>query len=215
MKKKWLILLVAVLLVAVAAFVVIKTTRNRVLAYEDAADTYADLQTALQGEVTATEKYVQFAAVAKAEGNTSIERLFLAAAAAERIHIDKEYRIANAMKACVQPAPNEFAIGASAENLQSCIEGELYESETMYPTFLETAQKNNYPLAEKTFRYARDAEASHAVLFADALSLLQESGSGQTDEVYYICPVCGKLEKGSASAFCPVCGTPGLMFEKF
>ena len=215
MKKKWLLILSALLLAAVAVFFIIRISNNRVLAYEEAAGTYEDLQTALQGEVTATEKYVQFAAVAQAEGNTDIQRLFLAAAAAERIHIAKEYEIANAMKACELPEPGEISLGTSAENLQSCVDGELYESQTMYPAFLETATGNGFRRAAKIFRYARDAEASHAVLFAEALALLQENGSAQGDEVYYICPVCGKLEKGSASAFCPVCGTPGFLFEKF
>ena len=202
-------------IVGIASYLVISGSNKRVLAYEQHIDIYENLLTALQGEVTATEKYVQFAAVAEREGNTAIQRLFLAAAAAEQIHIDKEYEIANAMKPCELPVPGEFALGSSQENLQSCVDGELYESQTMYPAFFETATQNNYPLAAKTFRYARDAEASHAVMFAEELELLKADGMSTGSDTYYICPVCGRLEKGSAGLVCQVCGTPGFLFETF
>lgn len=178
-------------------------------------DTYANLQTAVQGETTAAEKYIQFAKIAGEEGNTAIQKLFLATASAEQIHIKKEYELANATKAYEAPKPQEFKIGTSEENLQSCIEGELYESETMYPEFVATAEADGLTDAKTIFVYARDAEASHAVVFSDELKLLQENGTYAEEVTYYVCPICGKLEKGQAPGACSICGAAGSTWAAF
>lgn len=31
---------------------------------------------------------------------------------------------------------------------------------------------------------------------------------------YYVCPVCGYVEKRNAPERCPVCGAPGAKFER-
>lgn len=54
------------------------------------------------------------------------------------------------------------------------------------------------------FTFAMKAEEVHAKLFKEALENLD-----QTEEVYYyLCPVCGNIEK-SVPEKCSICGVPG------
>ncbi len=213
--KKRLYIICGVIIVLLIGYSGFKLWNNRIVGYDKAQKTYDNLNTALKGETTATQKYLQFAEVAKGEGYANVQKLFLVTSDAEQIHVKKEYDIANAMKAMDKLTANKVDVGTSVENLQSCIDGEIYESTVMYPEFVDTAATEKFSKAGTTFKFARDAESSHAVLFKQALEEIK-SDSIPTEEVYYfLCPVCGKVERSSSPLFCSVCGTPGMMFTKY
>ncbi len=159
--------------------------------------TIKNLMDAFAGESQANRKYTAYAKKAEAEGKTNAAKLFRAAADAETIHALRHFEVAG-------------KVGTTAENLQDGINGETYEFETMYPPFVEQAEAEGNKAAVQTFTYAMKAEKVHAKLYKEALENIDE-----TEEVtYYLCPVCGNIEKGIPDK-CSICGVPGSKFIKY
>lgn len=161
------------------------------------ATTEDNLKEAFAGESQANRKYLAFAKKAEQEGFTNVARLFRTAAEAETIHAHGHL---NAMG----------GIGTTAENLQAAIEGETYEYTTMYPPMLEQAKTDNHR-GKRMFGLARQAEEVHAGIYNRALEAIQQGGDLE-DSDFYLCPVCGHIEVGTAPEACPICHTPGTNF---
>jgi rubrerythrin len=157
-----------------------------------------DLQAAFAGESQANRKYLAFAEKADREGFPQAAKLFRAAAAAETIHAMSHLRTMG-------------GIQTTAENLAEAAAGEKYESTTMYPEFLKDAEAEGEKAARLSFDKAYKAEIVHEKLYLEMIADLQMGGSFD----YYLCPVCGYIEKGAAPDKCPLCGTPKDRFEKF
>lgn len=151
------------------------------------------------GESQANRKYTVFAAVAGEEGHKDIARLFLATAEAENIHATAELKLAG-------------KVGDTASNLKAAIEGETYEFSTMYPEFEAAASAEGNAPALRAFGYAKEAEKVHARLYQEALDNL---GGKETGVAYFLCPVCGFIEKGAAPDSCPICQAKGSVFKKY
>jgi rubrerythrin len=160
--------------------------------------TQDDLLAAFAGESQANRKYLAFAEVAEREGKKGIARLFRAAAEAETIHALAELKLAG-------------KVGDTKANLNAAIEGETYEYTTMYPDFQKDSKAEGDDKAYKAFEYAKESEKIHAKLYREALD---NFGKGE-DVEYYLCPVCGYIEKGKAPADCPICKAKGASFKKF
>jgi rubrerythrin len=141
---------------------------------------------------------VAFAAIAEKEGYKGAARLFKAAAEAEAIHALNELRLAG-------------KVGDTRANLRAAIEGETYEHTIMYPDFQKNAKTEGEDKAYKVFEIAKEAEIVHAKLYKDALDNLDKD----EDVEYYLCPVCGHVEKGKIPAECPICKAKGASFKKF
>ncbi len=161
------------------------------------ATTKDNLKEAFAGESQANRKYLAFAKKAEQEGFKNVSRLFRTAAEAETIHAHGHLR---AME----------GIGSTAENLQAAIDGETYEYTTMYPPMLETAEADNHR-AKRMFGFAMEAEKVHAGIYKRALAAL-EKGEDFEETDFYLCPVCGYIEIGSAPEACPICRTLGSKF---
>jgi len=161
-------------------------------------NTDKNLKEAFAGESQANRKYLAFAKKAEQEGYISAAKLFKAAAEAETIHAHNHLKALNAIK-------------STAENLKEGISGETYEFENMYPPMIEEAKKEGRNDAQRSFYFASEAEKVHARLYKDALENLDEK------EVvdYYLCPVCGYIEKGSTPEKCPICGAKGEIFARY
>jgi rubrerythrin len=160
--------------------------------------TQEDLLAAVAGESQANRKYAAFADVAEKEGHKRIARLFRAASEAESIHATAELKLAG-------------KIGDTKANLGGAIEGETYEFTTMYPDFQKDAKNEGQDAAFLVFERAKEAEKVHAALYKDALDNIN---SGE-DAEYYLCPVCGYIEKGRAPDSCPICKSKGSSFKKY
>jgi rubrerythrin len=157
-----------------------------------------DLKAAFAGESKANRKYLAYADKAEKEGFPQAARLFRAAAAAETIHAMSHFRTMGAIK-------------TTAENLDDAAAGEKYESVTMYPDFIKDAEAEGDKAAAFSFDKALKAEVVHEKLYREMIDDLKKGG----DFNYYLCPVCGYIEKGSIPEKCPLCGTPAARFEKF
>jgi len=155
------------------------------------------LMEAFSGESQANRKYTAYAEKAEKEGKHNAAKLFRATADAETLHALKQFEIAG-------------KIGSTADNLKDAIAGEPYEFKEMYPPFAEAAEAAGHKAALLAFTYAMKAEEVHAKLFQDALENLDEN-----EEVfYYLCPVCGNIEKSRPDK-CSICGIPGDRFIEY
>ncbi len=160
--------------------------------------TMEGLKASFAGESQANRKYLAFAEKADKEGFPQAAKLFRAAAAAETIHAMSHLRTMGGIK-------------STAENLEEAAGGEHYEWVSMYPDFIKDAEAEGQKAAVLSFKKAMDAEAVHEKLYREMIADLQKGGAFD----YYLCPVCGYIEKGSAPEKCPLCGAPGERFEKF
>jgi rubrerythrin len=156
-----------------------------------------NLKAAFAGESQANQKYRAFAKKAEQENLPNIARLFRTTAEAERIHAEGHLKALE-------------AIGSSVENLQAAIGGETYEFEEMYPPMLAQAETEEHK-ARRMFKYAVQAEAVHARIYALALEAAQ-AGQDLVNTEFYLCPVCGYIELGQPTADCPICGTKANKF---
>ena len=155
-----------------------------------------NLKAAFAGESQANRKYLAFAERADQEGYHQVARLFRAAAAAETVHAHSHLKVLD-------------GINSTAENLKTGITGENYESVTMYPDFIEQAEKEENKRAVRTFKFAMAAEIIHEQMYREALEKLEEE---QEEFDYYVCPTCGFTHARVAPEKCPVCGVKGERF---
>ena len=158
------------------------------------ATTHDNLNTAFAGESQANQKYRAFAKQAEQDGLPNIARLFRTTAEAERIHAEGHLKALD-------------AIGTTAQNLQTAVDGETYETNEMYPPMFQQAEADGHK-AKRMIGYALKVEAVHAHLYALALEAAQR-GEDLAETEFYLCPVCGHIEFGKPPESCPVCGAKG------
>ncbi len=161
--------------------------------------TQDNLKTAFAGESQANQKYRAFAKKAEQEGFVNIAKLFNTTAEAERIHAEGHFKALD-------------GVGSTAENLEAAISGETYEFEQMYPPMLEQAVKEDHK-AKRMFKFAVEAEAVHAELYARALAAVKEGKDLDVSDIY-LCPICGFIEFGEPTGKCPICNNPAANFVK-
>jgi rubrerythrin len=163
--------------------------------------TSSNLQNAFAGESQAHIRYTSFADRAKKDGFANIGRLFLAAAASERVHAGSHLKALD-------------GIQETAANLAAAAGGEDFEIEEMYPTYIETARLQAEKPAEKSMHRALQAEKVHLGLYRHAAADLA-SGKDIENKDYFVCPVCGFTMEGNPPDVCPICGTKHELFAKF
>jgi rubrerythrin len=163
--------------------------------------TEGSLETAFAGESMAHMRYLIFAEKAEKESQPNLARLFRAIAYAERVHATNHYRVLG-------------SIGDAAGNLQTCIDGEHYEVNEMYPVYNQVAEFQDEAGAARSTHYALEAEKIHETMYRAAKKVV-EGGDDLSLETVHICPVCGFTVEGDAPEFCPVCGAKRERFRSF
>ena len=162
--------------------------------------TNSNLQNAFAGESQAHIRYGNFADRAKKDGFPNVGRLFEAAAASERVHAGNHLRALD-------------GIQETASNLAAAAEGENFEIEEMYPTYIAVAELQDEKKARQSMHRALQAEKVHLDFYRRAASDVSAGKDiGKTD--YYVCPVCGFTMEGTPPEVCPICGTKHEMFLK-
>jgi len=151
------------------------------------------LHSAYGGESMAHMRYLIWGQIAKREGFPNIAKLFEAISYAERVHAANHFReIGGSTSDSAVTAGAVFGIGKTVENLQF----------------------QNEAGAERSFRYALEAEKIHAALFKEAQDAAEEGKDIELSAVY-ICPVCGHTILNGAPDNCPVCGVKKELYVKF
>lgn len=163
--------------------------------------THEFLSAAFAGESQAHMKYAIFAEEAAKKGMTKLANLFKAISYAEFVHAKAHFI---AMK----------KLGDTAANIQSAMDGECFEIDEMYPVYHETAKFQGEKDAERTTRYAMEAEKIHAAQYKKALELAKV-GKDYTADTVHICEICGHTVEGHAPDKCPVCNAKKDLFKAF
>ncbi len=175
--------------------------------------TIENLKAGIIGETTASAKYAAFAQKAREEGNDTIARLFEATSKAESIHADNHTKVLEQLGEKMDDFTPEFEVKTTAENLESAMEGEHYEINTMYPDFLAAAKEENVEKAVKSFTWAMDTEKKHHEFYAKALNALSAGAEDALSYDYAVCPVCGNTyELGNLEEKCAFCQTEKSKF---
>lgn len=159
------------------------------------------LEDAFAGESMAHMKYLIFAEDAEKKGLKNLANAFKAIAYAEFVHAKNHFKVLK-------------KLGETGDNIKSCIDGETFEINEMYPVYNETAKLQGEKEAQISTYYALEAEKIHAEMYKKALNLAQEGRDYDAQKIY-ICPVCGYTAEEEAPEKCPVCGAPKTAFVEF
>ena len=174
--------------------------------------TLDNLKAAVTGETGASAKYTAFAEAAEAAGYTQIARLFRATSEAEQVHIAMEYKLVQAEDPeWAKPVADAPVVEACDLNLIAAANGEIYETSDMYPSFIKVAQEEGNDKAGRVFTRAKLAESVHAERYMEAYNNIDAAD----DDAYFLCPVCGYIEKGDDFEVCPICGAKKSAFKQF
>jgi rubrerythrin len=149
-------------------------------------------------------RYIIFSQRAEKEGYPNVARLFKAVAHAERIHASNHYRNITRKGDSLTSSMAAFGSKTISEDLRIGINGENFEVEEMYPAYLEVARMQKEYAAEVSFRFAWEAEKTHAELFKKAKVDVDEGRDPEIGPVG-VCTVCGYTIEGQPPEKCPVC----------
>jgi rubrerythrin len=152
---------------------------------------------------------------AEQDGFPNTARLFRAITFAERVHANNHFReLKDQAGGFVCNSAAVFGLGSTSQNLQGGIDGETFEINEMYPTYLETAKFQGEKGAQQSFFYALSAEKTHAAFFQKAKAAV-DSGKDIKLGPMQICTVCGYTLEGDAPDKCPICGAKKEKFRTF
>jgi rubrerythrin len=156
--------------------------------------TEENLRAAFAGESQARNRYRYFADVAREEGYHYIGKIFDETADNERRHAKDELQRLG-------------GIGDTAANLRVAIEGENYETTTMYPTFAQEAEEEGNKEVANLFRQIAKVEEHHRDRYRRLLEMVEAGTVFRRDEpIKWKCSVCGYIHVGKQPpAICPSC----------
>jgi rubrerythrin len=130
-------------------------------------ETRKNLEAAFAGESMANRKYLYFARVAREKGAEDVAKLF------EEIAHQETYHAFGHLEQ-LYPA-RDLSV---ADLLRAAMEGELYETNHMYPEFEATARREKDAAATHEFVEQGKESLDHARLFADALAKAERRFKG-------------------------------------
>ena len=151
-------------------------------------------QEAFAGESQARNMYTYFAKVARKEGYHYIAKIFEETAENEMRHAKDHFLLLG-------------KLGDTAANLKAAIEGEDYETTTMYPEFAAAAKEEGNMKAAILFEMIARVEAEHRDRYKKLLELVEKDEVYKRDEpTEWKCSVCGYRHTGTEPPpKCPCC----------
>ena len=124
------------------------------------SQTDENLKIAFSDESQTNIEYLAYAHRAIDEGLIEVAQLFREAAGAEVVHALSHLKAMNVVK-------------TTRENLEEAAEGESLQIMSMYPKFIEEAEKEGRQDAAESFRIAYEREKHHRAMFRQALKQLK------------------------------------------
>ena len=124
------------------------------------SQTDENLKIAFADESQTNIEYLAYAHRAIDEGFMEIAQLFQEAAGAEVVHALSHLKTMG-------------VVGTTKENLKEASEGESLEIISMYPKFIEEAEREGRREAAESFRIAFEREKHHRNMFQQALKRLK------------------------------------------
>jgi rubrerythrin len=200
---------------ATIAMLVVAGSGSAVRAEE--GKTVAATQVALQRECSARKAYLAYAEKADEECCREAAALFRALATAEDVHARNHTLVLEQLGVIPETIEEPIVVGTTVENLRAAIDAEVFERKVAYRQFMTYASEECLYDALASFRYARNAEMTHAIRLSLALARLEDGGpmvaSASVDATpaeagitYYVCMGCGCVRSESPARHCE-CGT--------
>ena len=164
--------------------------------------TVENLKAAFAGESMARNKYTFFAKVASKEGYHYIAKIFEETAINEMRHANDHFKILK-------------GIGDTAANLKEAVEGEDYETVSMYPQFAKEAEEEGNIEAAMLFKQIAKIEAEHRERYKKLLAMVESGTVFKRDTpMKWKCSLCGYTHTGNEPpAKCPSCKHPREYYE--
>ncbi len=164
--------------------------------------TIENLKEAFAGESMARYKYTFFAKVARKEGYHYIANLFEETAINEMRHANDHFKLLG-------------GIGDTAANLKEAIDGEDYETSSMYPEFAKVAKEEGNMEAAIKFEMIGKVEAEHRERYKKLLARIENGTVFKRDQpIKWKCTLCGYLHEGTEPPNkCPSCEHPKEYYE--
>ena len=166
--------------------------------------TESNLISAFAGESQAHMRYQIYADRAEKSGYDNIARLFRGVAYAEMIHSGNHYKAIQHKGDITTVSGALFGSRTTSEDLQNGIDGEHHEIDEMYPAFMEVAKMQKEYAAEISFKFAWEAEKTHAAFFERAKDAADQDKDLELGEIS-VCQVCGYTVEGEIPERCPIC----------
>jgi len=164
--------------------------------------TEKNLEAAFSGESQARNKYTYFAKIARKEGYHYIAKIFEETADNERQHAKDEFKLLN-------------GIGGTIANLTEAMDGENYETTTMYPDFAKEAEEEGFVEVARLFRQIAKVEAHHRDRYKKLLEMVKDKTVYKREKpIRWKCSKCGYITEGvEPPPVCPSCKHPGEYYE--
>jgi rubrerythrin len=164
--------------------------------------TEENLKAAFAGESQARNKYTFYAKVAKKEGYHYIAKILGETADNERRHAKDEFALLG-------------GIGDTAANLEDAMNGEDYETKSMYPQFAKEAEEEGNMAAAALFSQIAKVEAHHRDRYKKLLEMVKAGTVYKREKpIKWKCSVCGYVVEGTEPPpKCPCCKHPLEYFE--
>lgn len=176
--------------------------------------TVKNLQIAYEIETERMKRFAKYAEAADKEGKKKAAALLRGESqtqAIQRNHFSGALEKLNIKP--VEPEIKEIEIADTIANIEKITGPDLDYKKTTFGGFKEQASKDNIDKAAIFFRSSIDADERNALLLKEALEALRANKELEGIS-YYICPVCGYINKGPMSTPCPVCKTPAVKFTE-
>ncbi len=164
--------------------------------------TIENLKEAFAGESMARNKYTFFAKVARKEGYHYIASIFEETAINEMRHANDHFKLLG-------------GIGNTAANLKEAVDGEDYETVSMYPEFAKVAREEGNLAAAIKFEMIGKIEAEHRERYKKLLARVENGTVFKRDKpITWKCSLCGYLHEGTEPPTkCPSCEHPREYYE--
>ena len=124
------------------------------------SQTDENLKIAFADESQTNIEYLEYAHRAIDEGFMEIAQLFREAAGAEVVHALSHLKAMGVVK-------------TTRDNLKEAAEGESLQIISMYPKFIEEAEREGRQEAADSFRIAFEREKHHRTMFQQALKMIE------------------------------------------
>ena len=176
------------------------------------SETLKVLAQAFVCESQARNRYSRYASIAAKEGYQQIAQIFTMTADQEREHASWEFKLMQGLKEDLKElevmTSVPLVMGTTAENLAAAIEGEMYETNTMYPDFAKIAREEGHEAIAKRLESIAIAEKHHAERYGKLLKVLEDGTIFKKDKpVVWVCMECGYIHVGEEPPVaCPSCG---------
>ena len=159
--------------------------------------TQKNLEAAFAGESQARNKYDYFAKKARKEGYHYIAKVFEETALNEHQHAKDEFKLLN-------------GIGDTQANLKAAVEGENYETISMYPTFAKEAEEEGNKEAAALFQQIAKVEKEHRDRYQRLLDMVEQGIVFKREKtIKWTCSKCGYIHEGTEPpSVCPCCQHP-------